>query len=70
MTGAAFPRAALSRGVAGVRADTLIVNLPGSTSGVRDMLVALAPIVSHAVAIVRGFPSGHGPAERADGGAP
>ena len=35
-----FPRAALSRGVAGVRASTLIVNLPGSTSGVVESLVA------------------------------
>ena len=32
----AFPRAALSRGIAGVRARTLIVNLPGSPGGVRD----------------------------------
>ena len=33
-----FPRAALSRGIAGVRGRTLIVNLPGSTGGVRDGL--------------------------------
>ena len=54
-----FPRAALSRGVAGSRHRTLIVNLPGSTSGVRDALHALVPIVDHAVAIVRGEKSGH-----------
>ena len=54
-----FPRAALSRGVAGSRHRTLIVNLPGSTSGVRDALNALVPIVNHAVAIVRGEKSGH-----------
>ena len=54
-----FPRAALSRGVAGVRHRTLIVNLPGSTSGVRDALAALAPIVAHAVAIVRDAPTDH-----------
>src|SRR5674476_471387 len=35
---ASFPRAALSRGLAGVRGRTLIINLPGSTSGVRDGL--------------------------------
>jgi molybdenum cofactor synthesis domain-containing protein len=49
-----FPRAALSRGVAGSRNRTLIVNLPGSPGGVRDALHALVPIVDHAVSIVRG----------------
>jgi molybdopterin biosynthesis enzyme MoaB len=48
------PRAILSRGVAGVCGRTLIVNLPGSPGGVRDALVALVPIVDHAVSIVRG----------------
>ena len=60
VSGASFPRAALSRGVAGVRSRTLVVNLPGSTSGVRDMLAALEPIVEHAVDIVRGAPTDHG----------
>ena len=59
VTGASFPRAALSNGVAGVRNRTLIVNLPGSTRGVRDMLAALEPIVEHAVDIVRGAPTDH-----------
>lgn len=54
-----FPRAALSRGVAGVRARTLIVNLPGSPGGVRDGLAALDAIVDHAVAIVRGDATDH-----------
>ena len=49
-----FPRAALSRGVSGTRKRTLIINLPGSTSGVRDGLAAIAPIVDHAVAVLRG----------------
>jgi molybdenum cofactor synthesis domain-containing protein len=62
VTGATFARAALSRGVAGVRNRTLIVNLPGSTSGVRDMLAALEPIVRHAVDIVRGAATDHSPA--------
>jgi molybdenum cofactor synthesis domain-containing protein len=58
-----FPRAALSRGLAGTRARTLVVNLPGSTGGVRDALSALDPIVEHASAIVRGLPTDHsGPA--------
>jgi molybdopterin adenylyltransferase len=55
----AFPRAALSRGVAGSRHRTLIVNLPGSPGGVRDALYALVPIVDHAVAIVRGERTDH-----------
>ena len=59
VTAAAFPRAALSNGVAGVRNRALIVNLPGSTRGVRDMLAALEPIVEHAVDIVRGAPTDH-----------
>lgn len=58
-TGAGFPRAALSRGLAGIRGSTLIVNLPGSTRGVQESLAVLAPIVRHAVAILRGAPTEH-----------
>jgi molybdenum cofactor biosynthesis protein B len=54
-----FPRAALSRGIAGVRARTLIVNLPGSTGGVRDGLAVLGDFVDHAVDLVRGERTGH-----------
>ncbi|MEO7238224.1 MAG: MogA/MoaB family molybdenum cofactor biosynthesis protein [Gemmatimonadales bacterium] len=54
-----FPRAALSRGLAGVRAKALIVNLPGSTGGVRDGLTVLNDLVEHAVELVTGAKTGH-----------
>jgi molybdopterin biosynthesis enzyme MoaB len=49
----------LSRGIAGVRARALVVNLPGSPGGVRDGLAALDAVVQHAVEILRGGASDH-----------
>ncbi|MBL1285506.1 MogA/MoaB family molybdenum cofactor biosynthesis protein [Streptomyces sp. For3] len=48
------PTAALSRGLAGIADRTLIVNLPGSTGGVRDGLAVLGRVLVHAVDQLRG----------------
>jgi len=53
------PRSMLSRGVAGIRNATLIVNLPGSVGGVRDGIGILAPVIEHAVQILRDEPTDH-----------
>lgn len=53
------PRGALSRGLAGVRGRSLIVNLPGSTGGVKDGLAVLEPLVEHAVQIITGAVTDH-----------
>ena len=58
-SGPKFPRAWLSRGVAGTRGRTLIVNLPGSTGGVKDGLAVLDDFVDHAVDLVSGTRPGH-----------
>ncbi len=48
------PTSVLSRGIAGTAARTLIVNLPGSTGGVRDGLAVLGPLLPHVVSQLRG----------------
>jgi molybdenum cofactor synthesis domain-containing protein len=48
------PTAVLSRGLAGVAGRTLVVNLPGSTGGVRDGLAVLDGVLDHAVDQLRG----------------
>jgi molybdopterin adenylyltransferase len=54
-----FPRAWLSRGVAGTRGKTLIINLPGSTGGVTDGLAVLERFLDHAVDLVTGNQTDH-----------
>jgi molybdenum cofactor synthesis domain-containing protein len=48
------PTAVLSRGVAGLIGQTLIVNLPGSTGGVKDGLAVLGPLLPHLISQLRG----------------
>ncbi len=46
---AGVPTAMLSRGLAGLAGRTLVINLPGSTGGVRDGMTVLSAVLSHAV---------------------
>ncbi len=48
------PFGMLSRGVAGVRGKTLVVNLPGSPKGVRENLAAVIPALAHAIEKIQG----------------
>jgi molybdenum cofactor synthesis domain-containing protein len=48
------PTSVLSRGLAGMAGRALIVNLPGSTGGVRDALTVLGPLLPHVVSQLRG----------------
>jgi molybdenum cofactor synthesis domain-containing protein len=53
------PHGLLSRGLAGVRGATLIVNLPGSTGGCRDGYAVLRPALEHALALLAGAATEH-----------
>ncbi len=53
------PFAMLSRGVAGCRGATLVINLPGSPKGVRECLAVGLPALPHAIAILTGAVTQH-----------
>ncbi|HKP47503.1 MAG TPA: MogA/MoaB family molybdenum cofactor biosynthesis protein [Pyrinomonadaceae bacterium] len=48
------PMAMISRGVCGIRAGTLIVNLPGSPKAVQESFAVIAPVLAHAIALLEG----------------
>jgi len=48
------PMAMLSRGICGIRGNTLIINLPGSPRGVEECFEVIRPVLSHAVALLSG----------------
>ena len=58
------PMAYLSRAVAGVRQESLIVNLPGSPKACAEIIEILAPLLPHAIQILLGDVSEHKPSDR------
>ena len=53
--------AMISRAVAGARGSTLVINLPGSTGGVRDNLAVVLPVIVHAVEVIQDRHTGNHP---------
>lgn len=53
------PMAMLSRGVAGVRGHTLIINLPGSPKAVKECLEYILPVLPHAINLLTEGPKEH-----------
>jgi molybdopterin adenylyltransferase len=53
------PHALLSRGVAGLRGATLVVNLPGSPGGCRDGFAVVQPALRHALELLAGEQTAH-----------
>jgi len=51
------PHAMLSRAVAGIRGETLIINLPGSVKGAKENLEVVLPALQHALEKIQGDPS-------------
>ena len=53
-TASKHPMAMLSRGVCGIRGNTLIVNLPGSPKGVEECFEVIRPVLRHAIEVIGG----------------
>lgn len=53
-TAAKTPKAMLSRGVCGIRGNTLIINLPGSPKGVQECFDVIRPVLAHAIQVING----------------
>jgi len=53
------PHGMLSRGIAGIAGNTLIVNLPGSPRGVEESIAVIAPALEHAIALITDRPTEH-----------
>lgn len=60
-TASKHPMAMLSRGVCGIRGNTLIINLPGSPKGVEECFEVIRPVLRHAIEVISGTKSAHEP---------
>jgi molybdopterin adenylyltransferase len=56
---ARFPHGMLSRGVSGTRRRTFVINLPGSPKACAEGFAVLAPVLEHAVSLLRAEPTAH-----------